>query len=285
MPAPDTPVGESLRSAEDDPGRWYSTNFVGLPTAILASTVFNAHPRRLFIHGTRQTHRGLFRLLAHCATQADAAAVFEHYMQLQFDLGPPLAGDTPAEQARHVASYLNLLRGWNYDSNSAQGAVLKGWVESRFGLVPVFHKERLGRFPSPAWVAYLEEKMGSRFHNNCINLQLDLLYEYCQWSLRRFGLAGARSVRLWRGSNDLAEQVVEGSLRERRCVLRLNNLLSFSTVRERAEEFGDWIIETDVPVVKLVFFPGLLHSRVLGSEQEYLVIGGCYRVQLKHGDR
>jgi NAD+---dinitrogen-reductase ADP-D-ribosyltransferase len=273
------------RPDDDDPVRWYSTNFVGLPTAILASTVFNAHPRRLFIHGTRQTHGGLFRLLANCATQADAAEVFEHYMQLQFELGPPVAGDTPAEQSRHVASYLNLLRGWNCDSNSAQGAVLKGWVESRFGLVPVFHKERLGRFPSPAWVAYLEEKMGSRFHNNCINLQLDLLYEYCQWSLRRFGLPGARFIHLWRGSNDLAEQVVEGSLCERRCVLRLNNLLSFSTVHERAEEFGDWIIETDVPVVKLVFFPGLLRSRVLSSEQEYLVIGGCYRVQLKHGDR
>ena len=37
----------------------------------------------------------------------------------------------------------------------AAGAVLKGWVESRFGLVPAFHRQRLQRFPSPAWVRYL----------------------------------------------------------------------------------------------------------------------------------
>ena len=35
------------------------------------------------------------------------------------------------------ASYLKLLQGWGLDSNSAAGAVLKGWVESRFGIVPV----------------------------------------------------------------------------------------------------------------------------------------------------
>jgi NAD+--dinitrogen-reductase ADP-D-ribosyltransferase len=66
--------------------------------------------------------------------------------------------------------------------------VLKGWAESRFGLVPTFHKAPLGRFPSPAWIAYIEEKGSSRFHNNCIHQQLDLLFEYCQWAIQRFGL-------------------------------------------------------------------------------------------------
>lgn len=276
-------ISESSRPSYDDPGSWYSTNFVGLPSSLLGSTVFNAHPQRIFIHGTRETHPGLFRLLDGCATQAAAAEVFEHYMALQFGLHEPLPEDSPGEQLRYVASYLNLLRAWGYDSNNAQGAVLKGWVESRFGLVPAFHKEILGRFPSPAWVAYLEEKMGSRFHNNCINLQLDLLYEYCQWSVHRFAQPRARFIRLWRGTNHCAEQLVEGCLRERRCVLRLNNLVSFTSSYERAEEFGDWTIETEAPAVKLLFFPGLLRNRMLNSEQEYLVIGGCYSVRAGHG--
>jgi NAD+--dinitrogen-reductase ADP-D-ribosyltransferase len=127
--------------------------------------------------------------------------------------------------------------------------------------------------------------MCSRFHNNCINLQLDALYEYCQWSIRRFGQPGPRFVHLWRGSNDCREQLVEGVLRVRgcNCVLRLNSLVSFSHSPQRAEEFGDWIIEADVPTVKLLFFPGLLRNRVLNSECEYLVIGGRYRVTARHG--
>ena len=280
-----TPEDAASSTPYDDPSRWYSTNAVGLATPLLASTIFNAHPCRLYIHGTRETHRGLFRLLDACASQGEAASVFEHYMVLQFELDEAAREENGGERLRHIASYIELLRGWGYDSNSVQGAVLKGWVESRFGLVPAFHKERLGRFPSPAWVAYIEEKMGNRFHSNCINLQLDLLYEYCQWSLARFQPPENRLFPLWRGSNDCAEQVVEGSLRERCCVLRLNNLVSFSASPERAEEFGDWLIATEVPAVKLLFFPGLLHNRVLGSEQEYLVIGGCYRVRLQHGCR
>jgi NAD+---dinitrogen-reductase ADP-D-ribosyltransferase len=281
----DTPAG--VPDAYEDPGRWYSTNLIGLPTPLLGSAAFNAHPRCLRIHGTREAHPGLFRLLERCSDQTAAAEVFEHYMELQFDLGDPAPDDTPAERFRQVASYLNLLRGWGYDSNNAQGAVLKGWVESRFGLVPVYHKEMLNRFPSSAWVAYIEEKMCSRFHNNCINLQLDVLYEYCQWSIRHFGRPGPRYVHLWRGTNDCRDQLVEGELRGAGsdCVLRLNNLVSFSISAQRAEEFGDWTIEAEVPTVKLLFFPGLLRNRVLNSECEYLVIGGRYCVTARHGMR
>ena len=85
------------------------------------------------------------------------------------------------ERRRYRTSYLRLLKDWGFDANSPAGAVLKGWVESRFGLFPTFHKEPLQRFNSPAWFAYVEEKMSSRFHNNNIYMQLDVLYEFCQW--------------------------------------------------------------------------------------------------------
>lgn len=265
-----------------EPVEWYCGNLVGVPTPLLASTVFNENPVALSVHGTRETHPGLFRRLERCATQREAAQAFERYMDLHFGHNMPEDADE-AWPHRFSTSYVELLRGWSFDSNGPQGAVLKGWVESRFGLIPSYHKARLGRFPSPAWVGYLEEKAHSRFHNNGINFQLDALYEYCQWSLARFGDPQQRSLTLWRGTNDGEEQVVQGSLQARHCVMRLNNLVSFSASHERAEEFGDWILQTQVPTSKLLFFPGLLADAVLGSEREYLVIGGNYAVRAWHG--
>lgn len=267
------------------PDRWYTTNLVGEATALLASVRFNENPHSLHVHGTRESHRGLFRLLDDCGTLQDAAEVFEHYMEIQFDLRPPPDGEAGSGAMRFVASYLKLLRGWGFDSGSPQGAVLKGWVESRFGLVPVYHKEILGAFPSDAWITYLEEKMSSRFHDGVINFQLDLLYEYCQWALARFHAPGARTIRLWRGTNDCPGQVVEGDPWSGTCILRLNNLVSFTDDEERAEEFGDWMIEAAVPTAKLLYFPGLLRDRVFNSEGEYLVIGGNYRVRTARGGR
>ena len=275
-------------ATEDDPERWYCTNLVGLSSSLLASTAFNRHPRSLCIHGTRAANPGLFRLLESCRAQDEAAEVFQHYMALQFNLADSRreAGET----GYRSSSYVELLRGWGFDSSSPQGAVLKGWVESRFGLLPVFHGERLERFPSPAWVRYLEEKYHSRFHNNCIQLQLDMLYEYCQWSLARFG-EGSRNtsghsaghVSLWRGSNDCECQLVEGRLRDGCCVMRLNNLVSFSSRPDAAEVFGDWLLQAAVPHAKMLLFPGLLADPVLRSEGEYLVIGGCYEVDTHRG--
>jgi len=276
-------MGETTTAFKDgSPELWYGTNLVGLSTPFLASLDFSAAPRALSIHGTRESHPGLFRLLKPGVSRVEAAEIFDHYMEFQFDLVPPGPGDPPAEVNRFVASYLRLLRAWGVDSNNAQGAVLKGWVESRFGLPPVFHRERLGRYPSPAWIRYQEEKMGSRFHNNGINFQIDLLYEFCQWSLRRFD-PGTRHVKLWRGSNDCEAQVVSGGLRDGKCVMRLNNLVSFSRSPQRAEEFGDWILEVDVPTAKLLYFPGLLREQVFNSEEEYLVVGGDYAVRSHRG--
>ena len=73
--------------------------------------------------------------------------------------------------------------------------------------------------------------------------------------------------------------MVSGSLRQGQCVVRFNNLVSFTTLRERAEEFGDWILETQVPAAKLLYFPGLLSTRLLSGEGEVLALGGLYQVR------
>jgi NAD+--dinitrogen-reductase ADP-D-ribosyltransferase len=204
-------------------------------------------------------------------------------MDIVFGLKPSAYEVMHAGKRRFRPSYLKLLEGWGFDSNSPQGAVLKGWVESRFGLVPTFHKAPLRHYPSPAWIGYLEEKFSSRFHSNSIHMQLDLLYEYCQFVVHRFGIPARDWVTLWRGVNLIEEPTMSGSkLKKGECLVRLNNLVSFSTSRERAEEFGDWILETRVPAVKLLFFPGLLSTPLLSGEGEVIALGGNYRVKASY---
>lgn len=274
------------------PHRWYSTNLVGVPARVLASTAFNAHPVPLSIAGTRESHPGLFNLLGRCQGLSDASEVFVHYLDIAFGLRAPAAHEAatldPAERRRWRSSWRKLLQAWGMDNASPAGAVLKGWVESRFGLVPTHHRQPLQRFPSPGWITYLEEKTFSRLHNNNIHQQLDLLYEFCQWGLQRFGLpghaaAGASHVRLWRGSTHCDEQLVSGSLRGRHCTVRLNNLVSFSLSEEDAGCFGDWVFEALVPASKLLVFPGLLTGQVLQGEQEVLALGGDCEVVARYG--
>ncbi|MDP3885263.1 NAD(+)--dinitrogen-reductase ADP-D-ribosyltransferase [Hydrogenophaga sp.] len=274
----------------DQPQRWTSTNLVGVPTAWLASAGFNERAPELHIAGTRETQPGLFALLDRCDDLTQAREVFVHYLSIAFGLQAPekhaIGSAASAEPRRWRGSWRRLLQGWGMDANGVAGAVLKGWVESRFGLVPTFHKAPLAHFPSPAWVAYLEEKTSSRHHSNNIHQQLDLLYEFCQWALARFPLPAPQMqgphVRLWRGSNRVEEQLLQGTLRERRCRVRLNNIVSFSLSPEEASCFGDWVFELLVPRSKLLVFPDLLPGQVLQGEQEVIALGGDYDVVARY---
>jgi NAD+--dinitrogen-reductase ADP-D-ribosyltransferase len=268
--------------ASSVPSYFYGTGLVNVPAWVLASTEFNERPVQLHVRGVRESVPGLFRLLDASPDPEAAGQTFARYMEQVFRPSPRDA-ETPPRGRRHRATWRELLAGWGMDSNGAAGAVLKGWVESRFGLAPTYHQETLGRFPSTAWLRYVEQKASSRYHNNDIDRQLDLLFEYAQWFIRRFGIPGRTFVRLWRGVNGFAEQaVVQGRLRDRSCVLRVNNLVSFSRSRERAEEFGDWILEAEVPATKLVFFQGLVPGAPLSGEGEALVVGGDYHVKASY---
>jgi NAD+--dinitrogen-reductase ADP-D-ribosyltransferase len=281
--------------ASDDeraqPQHWYSTNLVGVPTPVLASAEFNAHPVPLHIAGAREAQPGLFALLDRSSSLSEAREMFVHYLSIAFGLRRPDADEMAtlgvAEQRRWHSSWRKLLQGWGMDANGPAGAVLKGWVESRFGMVPLFHKAPLARFPSAAWVGYLEEKSASRFHNNCIHQQLDLLYEFCQWAQQRFGLPmgeghDATHLQLWRGSTHCEEQLVDGQLRARQCRVRFNSLVSFSLSRDEASCFGDWVFGVWVPRSKVLVLPGLLPGQVLQGEQEVLALGGDYDVEARY---
>jgi NAD+--dinitrogen-reductase ADP-D-ribosyltransferase len=124
--------------------------------------------------------------------------------------------------------------------------------------------------------------MSSRFHNNSIYMQFDVLYEFCQWVLARFHARGKKHLRLFRGSNDLREHQLLQQLDGREALIRLNNLVSFTSQPDIADEFGDTIIEAAVPLPKILFYNDLLLRHPLRGEAEYLVIGGDYQVNMSY---
>jgi NAD+--dinitrogen-reductase ADP-D-ribosyltransferase len=251
-----------------------------VPAVVLGGLDFNAQPRPLHIVGTREHHPRLFEQLERSASAAAARDLFAVYMRLNF--GPAPTPDL-AEAPRWRSSYLRLLQGWGLDANGAAGAALKRWVESRFGLTSAFHGEALSRYPAFERMRLLEARAGSQFHNRSIWQQLDLLYEFCQWMLTQHRLLGGAShATLWRGSNRVEEQLVAGTLRQRHCTLRLNSLVSFSRTREQAECFGDWVMQAEVPLVKLLLVPGLINTRSLDGEAEVLALGGDYAVEVSY---
>lgn len=254
-----------------------SSNLVGVPAGLLASASFNEFPMPLSIRGTREAHSRLFESLNLTGSPGEARQCFLEYMSTVFASGISLDG-----ARRFRASYLQVLEGWGFDSNGQAGAVLKGWVESRFGLFPTFHKAPIRRFNSVEWIAYVEDKMSSRFNNNAILAQLDLLYEFCQWTMLRFFATGKRHIRLYRGSNDMNDRQLVQGIDTRTAIVRLNNLSSFTMQRSIADEFGDTIIETEVPIVKILYFNELLLPHTLQGESEYMVIGGDYRIKMAY---
>lgn len=247
----------------------HSSNLIGLPTGLIASASFNEFPIPLHIRGTRESHSLLFEALKKSESLEAARLFFLEYMSETF-------GERKRRARRFHASFLQVLEDWSFDSNGQAGAVLKGWVESRFGLFPTFHKKPIRRFNSPAWIVYFEEKMSSRFNNNEILIQFDLLYEFCQWATWHF--SGKKHLVLYRGTNDMNDLVQE----RKSAIVRLNSLTSFTSKRSIADEFGDTIMEVEVPAVKLLFYNELLKPHTLQSESEYLVIGGDYLVKLSY---
>ena len=122
----------------------------------------------------------------------------------------------------------------------------------------------------------LEQRARGLYGTNALEAQLDLLYTYCQYELGRQHL-GQTHMTLYRGVNRVSgHEVLYEQAKDRRVVL-LNSLSSFTTERDRAGEFGDTILEVDVPLPKVFFFHRLLPGRLKG-EDEYVVIGGVYEV-------
>lgn len=259
-----------------------SMNLSNLPPWAITSRHYNRHPQPLEIQGVRQAHALLFRRLTEMADVQARALQFHDYMDVTFQLHQ-WEQETSAKGRKSLKnSYLRFLRGWMFDSNSREGAVLKGWVESRFGLPPTFHRSVITHLDDEAYFLYLVDRMNGAARTNAINTQLDLLFEFVQSELaRRF--PDQTHLTLYRGVYDFCEYAVLEELDRNRFVVRLNNLNSFTSDFERAWEFGSKVMRAEVPRHKIFYQCGILPSSLLKGEEEVLVLGGEYDIEVLTG--
>ena len=251
-------------------------NRCNLPSVILGSLTFQQYPAPLAIDGVAELHREFLAMLALCADETEREQHFHAYMKQCFCLGDlQQAGLSESAQKRRL-DYLRLIRGWHFNADSVEGAVLKSWVESRFGLLPRHHIGPIRDHSEAAYRQYLEHRATGLYNSNALEAQLDLVYAYTQAELAR-RLPGRTHLTLHRGVNQWREHEQLGQ-RDGQTLLLLNNVSSFSNCPDRAGEFGDTVFSAQIPLAKIICCAEVLPGKLQG-EGEYLVIGGIYAVK------
>ncbi len=258
-------------------------NRCNLPAVILGSLSFQHHPASILIDGIDVLHKTLFNKLNTLPKQEKRAEYFKDYMTVRFRMHK--LEDAGLEQGdinkRVNADYLRMLRGWLFNPNGKEAAVLKAWTESRFGLLTRYHKSNLTDYSTEDYQVFLSDMSQGLYATNALEAQLDLLYSYCQYELAQL-YERNQTLHLYRGVNKIESYEILNDLKhttvdKNKIIVLLNNLNSFSSDQERACEFGDYIMEADIPWQKVLFYSDLLPG-MFSTEKEVLVIGGVYQV-------
>ena len=253
-------------------------NRCNLPAVILGSYTFQQHPVELTLDGVSVLHAELFSMLAPMQAPGERAQRFMDYMDAHFLLNAPEdAGyDSHSRIDRTRADYKRILRGWAFNPDGQEAAVLKGWVEARFGLTPRFHGEPIRSLDDESYHAYQHSFATGVYNTNSLEAQLDLLYTYSQYEIAKRH-PGQTHITLYRGSNAI-EPIPHPDNDKKQKLILLNNINSLSTDPERAGEFGDSVYRFEVPLSKIFFYAELL-PHYLKAENEFIVIGGVYASQ------
>lgn len=241
---------------------------VGVCAAELASVGYNANPEPMTISGVREAHRRLFAPLPGIALQTERAGVFHTYMGETFGMAANLSGK---------AAHLKYLLGWMLDSNSPEGAALKGWARSRFGLPPTWHRGRLSA--DCASMDLFEAEVGRALAENPDAYDMfDVVYEFAQYELN---LLPFTHIVLYRGTGHLTGEAGAMGKTPAHSVVEFNCLNSFTRDFERAWEFGDRVVEATVPLTKVLFDDSIFRTGILTGEEEVIVLGGKFEVRLR----
>ena len=257
-------------------------NRCNLPPWAIASRHYNRHPQVLEIQGVRHNGRPLFEKLEAQEDPDARGMLFHDFMDVRYQLHQWQREETTNSRKSLKNSYLRFLRGWLFDSNSIEAAVLKGWVESRLGLAPTFHHEAINDIHSEAYFRYTVDRMKGSARTSAILPQFDLLYEFVQYELAR-RIPEKTHLTLYRGTYDFTEHQVIERMEGNSCLLRLNNLNSFTDDFEKAWEFGSRVLQAEVPLTKVFFMGGILPKSLFKGEGEVLVIGGEFEVKVLTG--
>ena len=264
--------------AEDHSRSSCSLNRCNLSPWIIGSEEFQTNPLPVEIDGARSTDDRLFRRLNEIGDADERSRLFHDYVSVKFGLNEK---NEQSGKCKSTYNYVHLLRTWGADSNGHAGAVLKAWVESRFGILATYHNGRLSD-NAAAREAFLLDRMRGSAKSFGVLMQLDLLYTFCQDELRR-RFPDLRCKTLYRGTHAPEEYAIRDQNRQgegrRITLVQLNNLSSFTSDPEVAWEFGSSAWEVEVPLAKIVFFTGLLPKSLLSGESEHIVLGGYYNVR------
>mgnify|MGYP001550788803 CR=1 FL=1 len=254
-------------------------NRCNLSADIIGSLTFQGFPSDLELDGVHVLYGEFLARLDQTDSTDERAQLFLDYMDVAFCLHDlERAGfDKANRRHRKKADYLKMARGWSFDPDGREAAVLKGWVQSRFGLIPRFHGEPIASPECDSYLKYQEMRSTGIYNTNALDTQLDLLFTFCQYELKR-RLPNKTHLTLYRGVNRLDQFELLEKVNKRERIILLNNLNSFTDQQDRAEEFGDYILQAEIPLTKVFFFHNLL-PRMLKGESEYIVIGGVCRVK------
>ncbi|WP_337997412.1 NAD(+)--dinitrogen-reductase ADP-D-ribosyltransferase [Oleispirillum naphthae] len=256
-------------------------NRCNLPPVVLGGLSFQEDPVDLRLDGVFPFHAELFAMLDSLPDRAARAERFIDYMTVHFCLETPEEAGATAKRHRTKADYLRMLRGWFFDSDGREAAVIKGWVESRFGLITRFHKGRLHAGDDAADARFAEERSRGIYATHALDAQLDLLYAYAQYELAK---SAPGHLTLYRGVNAIDDFDILERTGPRAATVVLNAMNSFTADSDRAGEFGDNILTARIPRQKVFCTSDLLPGRLKG-ENEVMVIGGAYRVSLHYWAR
>ena len=259
-----------------------SMNRCNLPPWAIASRHYNRNPQVIEIQGVLHNGKPLFEKLDAEDEPERRGMIFHDFMDVRYQLHQWEQQESKNSSKALKNSYLRFLRGWLFDSNSIEGAVLKGWAESRLGLAPTFHYEPITDLDSEAYFRYTVERMKGSARTSAILPQFDLLYEFVQYELKR-RMPGQTHMNLYRGIYNFDEHQVVEKYDKNHYLLRLNNLNSFTDDFERAWEFGSRVLQAEVPLTKIFFMGGLLPRSLFKGEGEVIVIGGEFEVKVVTG--
>lgn len=249
-------------------------NRCSLPGHVIASLAYQRAPIEMELDGILPHFADLFTRLRKYENDKERAECFVNYMAVRFRLpGHDLVPWPEAEPVpRPSANYRRLLLGWLFDSDSDAGAVWRWWVESRFGLRTLYHKEPIHHFDDPAYMRFMQACGRGLYNTNDLETQLDLLYYFCQSELAHRH-PNQTHLSLYRGVNGQETLYRSGDTP----VICFNNLSSFTHDLEEAFRFGSKVYSVLVPLNKIVCFDTLLPGSLKG-ESEYMVLGGLYEV-------
>jgi NAD+--dinitrogen-reductase ADP-D-ribosyltransferase len=242
---------------------------INISSHYFGSIEYNENIKEIRIMGVYDYHRNFYKALEDAKNLEEANLIFDRYIQALFELSNKIKG-------KNVGNLYKVLMGWMFNANGFEGAVLKGWVESRFGIIPTFHKRKITELESESYYEYLTEKMSLKVNKNAMYSQLDLLYHYTQSIIKRFFPEYIPYLTLYRGIYDLEEYVIIKEICKKQSIIMHNNLSSFTIEKNIAEQFGNKILTIDVPYTKVLFFSKETPLHHFSGEQEYLVIGGNF---------